>query len=104
MEWNEQTQGALRVWISSLTAHKEHPLDDARFYQFIAQVWRVRQGLWDEALARERMKVAAQELHPDWPEDLVNKIVETRRQQGTLILDFLSSLREHGKLLSLTPK
>ena len=99
MSWDEETQEALRAWLGPATAHTEHHLDNARFYKFITQVWRVCQGLWDEALARDRIAAAARELHPDWPEDLVTEIVETRRQQGTLILDFLSSLREQGEPL-----
>jgi hypothetical protein len=101
MVWNEEVQAALRAWLAPSTAHTEHPLDDARFYNFIAQVWRARQGIWDETVAKERMSAAARDLHPDWPADLVSKLVETRRQQGTLILNFLASLREQGGLDTL---
>lgn len=101
MGWNEETQEGLRAWLAPSTAHTEHPLDSARFYRFIAQVWRVRQGIWDETLAKERMSAVARDLHPDWPESLVTEIVETRRRQGTLILDFLTSLRDQGELNTL---
>lgn len=101
MSWNANTMNALERWLGPSTAYKEHPLDDARFYSFVAQVWCERQGLWDESLAREEMAKAAKRLHPEWSLDLISGFVEKRHEQGTLILDFLSSLREHGEVLSV---
>ena len=101
MKWNEDVQAALRAWLAPSTAHKEHPVDDARFYRFIAEVWRAHHGLWDEALVRDRIAAVATVLHPDWAEEIVAKIVESRRKHGTLILDFLTSLHERNKVHTL---
>jgi hypothetical protein len=101
MSWNTSTMKALERWLRPSTAYKEHPIDDARFYGFIAQVWFECQGLWDEDLAREEMTSTAKRLHPEWPDDLISGFVEDRKEQGTLILDFLSSLRANGEVLSV---
>jgi hypothetical protein len=101
MSWNASTIKALERWLAPETSYKEHPIDDARFYSFIAQLWSERPGLWDEGLAREEMTSTAKRLHPEWPDDLISEFVEDRKEQGTLILDFLSSLRDQGEVLSI---
>lgn len=92
---------ALDSWLAPDTAYKGHPIDDTRFYVFVGHVWRDTRGLWDESQARELLKGKIEELHSDWPPDLVDEVVERARSEGTLILDFLCGLKDTGKLKDL---
>ena len=88
---------ALRKWLGPETSYKWHPLDNGRFYEFIHAVWLEHQRLWDESLAREIMEREARTLHPEWGPELIGEMIEKRRSEGSLILDYLSHLREQGK-------
>ncbi len=99
MAWSDTTKRALKRWLSPDTWYKWHPIDDPRFYDFILAIWDDDQGLWDEALARETMTRVALELHPGF-EDLVEKTVEGRHSEGTLILDFLCRMKERGRQIN----
>jgi hypothetical protein len=81
------------------TAHTKHPIDDARFYDFIAQVWIDEEKIWDEALARDNMKRIAQELHPSWDTDMIEEFINNRISVGSTILDFLSNAKEKELLI-----
>jgi len=101
MSLSQQTMEMLDRWIGLDTAYKSHPIDDANFYLFIGYVWRDSCGLWDEQMTREILKRRATELHPDWPSNLITKIVERRKSEGTLILDFLCTLKNENKIKEL---
>lgn len=101
MAWSQKTQEALKAWLAPDTAHESSPHDNSRFYEFIFYVWMDEQGIWDEALARQEMKQKAQQLHPEWPSDMIGSFIEERRSEGTLILDFLSSAKEKELLSRL---
>ncbi|MCK4792922.1 MAG: hypothetical protein KAV87_54835 [Desulfobacteraceae bacterium] len=103
MSWSEDTMRALRNWLAPDTAYKEHPADDARFYLFIGHVWHDCHSIWDEEIARDTIRREARELHPEWSKELLKKFVENRKSQGTELLDFLTSLREAGKVNELIP-
>jgi len=92
---------ALNDWLSPETWYKEHPIDDGRFFVFVASVWSDVHRIWDEAAAREIIASHARDLHPGFDE-LSTKVAEKRVSQGTLILDFLSNLSEAQKLALLT--
>jgi hypothetical protein len=88
-------------WIGWDTAYEHHPIDDANFYLFIGHVWKDCRDLWDESMAREILTRRAKEVHPDWDPNLITKIVETRKAEGTLILDFLCALKNSNKIREL---
>lgn len=98
MFWSKKTEEALEAWLAPDTAYDGNPHDDSRFYEFIFYVWLDVQGIWDEALARQRMKQKSKQLHPQWQSDMIDSFIEKRRSEGTLILDFLSSAKEKGLL------
>ena len=97
--WNENTMSALQTWLSPETWYKHHPIDDGRFYNFIVAVWDERRSLWDESLAREIMNREAKSLHPDVDPEFIAKTLDRRRSEGTLILDFLTHVKEGGTTL-----
>jgi len=101
MSWSQQTLEMLDRWIGLDTSYKSHPIDDANFYLFVGHVWRDCRGLWDEQMAREILTRKVKELHPEWPSDLITKIVERRKSEGTLILDFLCVLKNENKIKEL---
>ncbi len=101
MSWSADTMDALRTWLGPGTAHKNHPIDNSRFFLFVGHVWHDCRGLWDEEYALEIIKREAKELHPDWGDALLDQIAERRRSEGTGILDFLCALRDAGKLNEL---
>lgn len=98
MPWNENTMAALRSWLSPETSHKWHPIDDGRFYEFIHAVWQEKQTLWDESEARETIERVYRELHPNDGDELVTRVAQKRREEGSLILDYLSHLMEVGRI------
>jgi len=101
MAWSEQSMEALRRWAAPGTWHTHHPYEDARFFAFVASVWHDIHGLWDESVAREVMTNEAKKLHSG-SDDLITEVVERRKAEGTLILDFLSHVRDEGKFGFLT--
>lgn len=101
MNWSEEIEKALQTWLAPDTTHTSHPLDDARFYDFILQVWIDVQGIWDESMARQKIKQKAAQLHPDWSLQMIDEFIDKRRSEGTLILDFLSNAKEKGMLTKL---
>lgn len=101
MSWSNETQQKLRDWLGAETSYKFHPIDDERFYEFIASVWREKRGIWDESQALEAMLREAKRLHSEWGEDLIQTFVEERLSQGTLILDFLTSIEESSNISAL---
>ena len=101
MTWSQKTEEALQSWLAPDTAHGRNPHDYARFYDFILNVWIDEQSKWDEALARQKMKQKAQQLHPEWPSDMIDSFIEERRSEGTLILDFLLNAKEKELLSKL---
>lgn len=101
MAWSEQTLEALRGWLAPDTWHKNHWLDEGRFFAFIASVWNDEHGLWDEELAVQRMVEMVNELHPELNEDAES--FESYGSDGTLILDFLSFASKNEKFGLLTP-
>jgi hypothetical protein len=101
MVWSNKTDEALREWLSPETAHTNHPNDDARFYDFITNVWMDESKIWDESLSRDIMKRIAQELHPSWPIETIENFINERISEGTTILDFLSNAKEKGLLSQL---
>jgi hypothetical protein len=94
MGWSDDTKKALDQWLNRDTCHTWHWCDEARFYDFIASVWKEVGGLWDEAYARETMQLEARRLHPDWAIETINRLIEEAREKGTNILDFLSHARK----------
>jgi len=98
MTWSKETAAALDEWLGLPTSYEHHPIDDANFYLFVGHVWKDCRGLWDESMAKEILTKRAKELHSDWPPDLITKIVESRRSEGSLILDFLCALKNRNKL------
>jgi hypothetical protein len=94
MAWSKRTNEALKAWLSPITAHTNHPIDDARFYDFIAFVWIDEKRIWDEGLALDNLKRIAQELHPSWPLETIEELVHDRLSEGSKILAFLSNARE----------
>lgn len=101
MNWSKETTDALHAWLAPSTSRKHHPIDDARYFLFIGHVWRDYHSLWDEGVARDRIKHKAKELHPEWDVDFLEEFVEERRSKGTEILDFLCVLKDKGKLNEL---
>ena len=87
---------ALHKWLGMSTWYKWHPIDNGRFYEFIHAVWEELHGLWDEQWAREIMEREARELYPEYTDVLITESVQRRREEGSLILDYLSHLREEG--------
>ncbi len=102
MDWSKSTLEAMRHWLGPGTWHKTHPIDDARFFVFVASVWNDEHKIWDETVARERIRHEALRLHPG-SDDLAAKVAERRVSQGAIILDFLAHLREDGRFGLLTP-
>ncbi len=102
MEWSDSTLEAMRRWLGPDTWHKGHPIDDGRFCVFVACVWNDEHGIWDEPLARERIRNEAVRLHPRC-NDLAAEVAERRVSEGATILDFLAHLREEGRFELLTP-
>jgi len=100
MIWDKETMEALHNWLAPDTSYKDHPAEDDRFYLFIGYVWRKYHGLWDEQIAREIITHKAKELH-QWEPDLLNEVVEKRMSEGTLILGFLSAIKNEHKLNEL---
>ena len=99
MSFSEETMKALRNWLGACPRPEQHPADEVRFCLFVAHVWRERKGLWDESEARGIMRATLRELHPDWRNDEYNeRFLEHYEFVGTEILDFLSHLRDNGKL------
>lgn len=101
MTWSQKTEEVLMAWLAPGTAHERNPHDDSRFYEFIFYVWIDEQGIWDEALASQKMKQKAQQLHPEWPSDMIDSFIEEQRSEGTLILDFLSNAKKKGLMRKL---
>lgn len=101
MKWSAQTMEALKRWLAPSTSYKWHPIDNSRFYLFIGCVWKDCQSLWDEGKSAEIMRQEALRLHPEWDKKSISEFVDKRRSEGTLILDFLCTLREENKLNSL---
>ncbi|MBW2165938.1 MAG: hypothetical protein JRG74_07525 [Deltaproteobacteria bacterium] len=96
MTWSQETEEALQAWLAPDTAHDINPHDNSRFYDFIFNVWIDEQGIWDEALAKQKMKQKAAQLHPVWSPQMIAEFIDERRSEGTLILDFLSNAKEKG--------
>ena len=71
MTWSPKTEGALKTWLTPETAHGHSPDDDARFYDFILNVWIDIQKIWDEGSARDIMKKRAQQLHHEWSPEMI---------------------------------
>ena len=103
MSWSKETMKSLHTWLVKDTWYKWHPIDNVRFYLFIGHVWKDCHGLWDEATAREIMISKAKKLHPDLSPDCLDEIMEKRKSEGTLILDFLCELKDQNKLNELIP-
>ena len=101
MPWSQKTEEALQSWLAPDTAHDRTPHDDSRFHDFVFNVWIDEQGIWDEALARQKMKQKAHQLHPQWQSNMIDSFIEKRKSEGTLILDFLSDVRQKGLLPKL---
>ena len=96
MSWSKKTEEALQKWLAPDTAYDGNPHDDTRFYEFVFYVWLDVCGIWDEALARQKMRQKAMELHPQWHPDTIDSLVERRISEGTLILDFLLNTKAKG--------
>ena len=105
MNWSEETKEALHGWLGRGAAYKKHPIDNERFYIFLAHVWQDCGTLWDEATAREIMKHKARELHPEaeWSDSFIDSFVRERVSEGTNILEFLVTLKAKGALNELLP-
>ena len=103
MSWSKETMDALHTWLAPDTAHECHQIDNVRYFLFIGHVWRDCHSLWDESIARDRIKNKAKELHPEWSDNFLEEFVEKRRSKGTEILDFLCALNDEGKLNELIP-
>ena len=103
MSWSKETMDALYNWLARDTSYKAHPIDDVNFYVFIGHVWRDTHQVWDESNVRDILRNKLNELHPDWPPDLTEEVIERGRSEGTLILDFLSGLKDTRKLNDLLP-
>lgn len=101
MEWSESTLEAMQRWLAPGTWHKTHPLDDGRFCLFVASVWNDEHKLWDEPVARERIRNEAIRLHPGC-DDLAAEVAKRRVSEGSEILDFLAHLREDDRFGLLT--
>ena len=101
MVWSHETERALEAWLAPDTAYDGNPHDAARFYEFIFRVWLDVRGIWDEALARQKMKERAKQLHPQLQSNMIDSFIDRRRSEGTLILDFLSNAKEKGLLAML---
>jgi len=90
---------SLRTWLSSAKWHEHHPVDDPKFYDFIAAVWDETQRLWDEIAAKDLIASEAEECHPEL-KHLVPQAVTRAHEEGTLILDFLCRMKEQGRNLA----
>jgi len=104
MSWSAETMKALEKWLAPETSYKKHPIDDINFYIFIGYVWKDIHNFWDESMARDTIKRKIKELHPEWPPDLIEKVTEERKSDGTIILDFLCALKdenEFNRILSI---
>lgn len=101
MAWSEKTQEALKAWLAPSTAHEGNSDDDSRFYEFIFDVWIDESRIWDERLASQRMKKEAKLQHDDWQSSMIDSFIEKRRSQGSLILDFLNSVKKKGLMPKL---
>ena len=103
MVWSEQTEEALRHWLGRETWHTGHHYDDARFSVFVASVWNDEHSIWDEALAREKIREKAIELHPKFNRNLAQDEAKNRVSEGTVILKFLLDVRKKGQFSLLSP-
>ena len=103
MSWSQNTKDALHNWLAPETSYKTHPIDDIRFFVFIGYVWKDTHQLWDESGIRDILRQKIKELHPDWPSELTEDVIERARSKGTLILDFLCGLKDTRNLNSLLP-
>jgi hypothetical protein len=101
MAWSEQTNEALRRWLAPETWHTSHHLDDARFSVFVASVWNDEHSIWDETLAREKIREKATELHLEHSH-MAKDVADRRVSEGTAILDFLSHVREEDQFALLS--
>lgn len=94
MDWSDKTNRALKKWLNPGTWYTDR--DEGRFYGFLLAIWDDHQGIWNEAVARETMTRVAIELHPEVVESLVEKTVEEMLTKGTVILEFLSQMKDRG--------
>lgn len=81
---------ALNAWLQTETWHKNHPLDDRRFYDVVAAAWSANNSLWDESKVREMIVNIATETHGQEVKELAEQVASERVSQGTTILDYLS--------------
>ena len=103
MNWSEETMDALDHWLSPDTCWPPHPNDDKNFFVFIGHVWKDTHTLWDESYIREIIRQRIKKLHSTWTQELIEKLVERARSDGTIILDFLCGLNSTNNLNKLLP-
>lgn len=89
---------ALRHWLGPETWHTPHPCDQHRFHEVTWAVWHEIQGVWNEREIMELMTEEAERLHPNFNGDERLRVLEEHISRGTELLEFLSNMRESGKL------
>lgn len=97
--WNKTTLDALDTWLGRDTWYTGHALDDGRFMDFILAVWDEHGRLWDESFAREIMERKVRALHQGFDEETLTKTINDKKQDGTVILEFLSHVTKAGRTL-----
>jgi hypothetical protein len=104
MTWSRESENALKTWLTPDTADSGNPFDEERFYDFISHVWIDMQNMWDESLARDKIKREVEQLHPDWHSDTIEELINNHLSKGTLILYFLSNAKKKGLLTRFIQK
>jgi hypothetical protein len=104
MTWSIESEKALKAWLAPDTANSGNPFDEKRFYDFIAYVWIDLQDVWDESLARDKIKLKVKQLHSDWYPDSINDLLDNYLSKGTLILDFMSNAKKEELLTKFSTK
>ena len=103
MAWGQQTMEALRRWLNPSTWYTGNPIDEERFFLFIATAWNEQHTIWDEAAAREILPNEVRKPHPELGENPMPDVPGRCKSDGTLILDFLSRVQDNKKFVLLTP-
>ena len=87
MTISRQARIALRAWLGPSTWHKEHPLDKARFYQFV-RVFCMRRRAIDETAFRQLIIREASRIHGE-VHHAQQAAVSRRVREAVIIFEFL---------------
>ena len=94
--FNDNTLSTLHGWLGPSTWHTLHGLDQDRFFRFVNAAWLQYGALWDEYAVRNFLLEEAKRLHPDLQEAHLERVIDDRRRDAAVILQYLSFCEENG--------